>query len=166
MVSLSFTGYLRPPRGRRRQSSCVARHSCDRFGDIPQWSTFDHGSAMSCDIRSCCAGAGLGESHQRSRGFFWEEPSHCACLIAVPYHITRGGHLQYQNPHHGERHADPGLLFVLTGIAQDDEYRERAAKLLTANAPRIIELLSMYLQAPGMLRLVWHAQLSLTRCVC
>ncbi|EJF66951.1 ARM repeat-containing protein [Dichomitus squalens LYAD-421 SS1] len=31
----------------------------------------------------------------------------------------------------------------------DDEYKERAAKLLTANALKVIELLSAYLQAPG-----------------
>ncbi|KAI0348375.1 ARM repeat-containing protein [Trametopsis cervina] len=54
----------------------------------------------------------------------------------------------------------PALLQFLTILPEevtsntkipitDDEYRERAAKLLTANAPRIIELLSMYLQAPG-----------------
>ncbi|KAI8980731.1 ARM repeat-containing protein [Trametes punicea] len=31
----------------------------------------------------------------------------------------------------------------------DDEYKERASKLLTANATKVTDLLSMYLQAPG-----------------
>ncbi|KAG6898068.1 hypothetical protein C0992_006546 [Termitomyces sp. T32_za158] len=31
----------------------------------------------------------------------------------------------------------------------DDEYKERAARLLTANSNRVLELLSLYIQAPG-----------------
>ena len=34
-------------------------------------------------------------------------------------------------------------------MEQDDEYKERAAKLLTMNSLKVIELLSAYLQAPG-----------------
>ena len=34
-------------------------------------------------------------------------------------------------------------------MEQDDEYKERASKLLTANATKVTDLLSMYLQAPG-----------------
>ena len=32
---------------------------------------------------------------------------------------------------------------------KDDEFRERSAKLLTANAQPVVELLSMYIQASG-----------------
>lgn len=32
---------------------------------------------------------------------------------------------------------------------QDDEYRERSANLLTANAEKVLDLLSMYIQASG-----------------
>lgn len=39
---------------------------------------------------------------------------------------------------------------LMSGLdVQDDEYKERAARLLTMNAPRVTELLAMYLQAPG-----------------
>ncbi|RDX50448.1 ARM repeat-containing protein [Lentinus brumalis] len=56
--------------------------------------------------------------------------------------------------------AVPALLQFLTVLPEelttnskipitDDEYKERAARLLTMNAPRVTELLAMYLQAPG-----------------
>lgn len=35
------------------------------------------------------------------------------------------------------------------GLWQDDEYKERAARLLTDNSKKILELLSMYIQATG-----------------
>lgn len=38
----------------------------------------------------------------------------------------------------------------LTLKLKDDEYRERSAKLLTANANQVLNLLSMYIQASGM----------------
>jgi transportin-3 len=34
-------------------------------------------------------------------------------------------------------------------MSQDDEYRERSANLLTANSERVVDLLSVYIQAPG-----------------
>ncbi|KAH9846826.1 ARM repeat-containing protein [Lenzites betulinus] len=54
----------------------------------------------------------------------------------------------------------PALLQFLTVLPEevttntkipitDDEYKERAAKLLTANATKVTDLLAMYLQAPG-----------------
>ncbi|KAI0660358.1 ARM repeat-containing protein [Cubamyces menziesii] len=54
----------------------------------------------------------------------------------------------------------PALLQFLTVLPEeittntkipitDDEYKERASKLLTANATKVTDLLSMYLQAPG-----------------
>ncbi|KAI0756727.1 ARM repeat-containing protein [Daedaleopsis nitida] len=54
----------------------------------------------------------------------------------------------------------PALLQFLTVLPEevttntkipitDDDYKERAAKLLTMNAPKITELLAVYLQAPG-----------------
>ena len=43
-----------------------------------------------------------------------------------------------------------GVEVLNSGLdVQDDEYKERAARLLTMNAPRVTELLAMYLQAPG-----------------
>ncbi|OSC99478.1 ARM repeat-containing protein [Trametes coccinea BRFM310] len=54
----------------------------------------------------------------------------------------------------------PALLLFLTVLPEevttntkipltDDEYKERASKLLTANANKVTDLLAMYLQAPG-----------------
>ncbi|EMD41983.1 hypothetical protein CERSUDRAFT_110525 [Gelatoporia subvermispora B] len=54
----------------------------------------------------------------------------------------------------------PSLLQFLTVLPEelisntkipitDDEYRDRSAKLLTANAPQVLDLLSMYIQASG-----------------
>ncbi|RPD64848.1 ARM repeat-containing protein [Lentinus tigrinus ALCF2SS1-6] len=56
--------------------------------------------------------------------------------------------------------AVPALLQFLTVLPEelttnskipitDEEYKERSARLLTMNAPRVTELLAMYLQAPG-----------------
>lgn len=45
----------------------------------------------------------------------------------------------------------------LTLKFKDEEYRERSAKLLTANSNQVLDLLSMYIQASGMISLsgVW-----------
>jgi transportin-3 len=37
-------------------------------------------------------------------------------------------------------------------IIQDEEYRERSARILTANSKKILDLLSMYIQASGVCR--------------
>lgn len=43
------------------------------------------------------------------------------------------------------------LSLIAHPIIQDDEYKERSAKLLTKNSSQILDLLSMYIQATGVL---------------
>lgn len=45
-----------------------------------------------------------------------------------------------------QRHAHSRLTLKF----KDEEYRDRSTKLLTANAPQVLDLLSMYIQASGM----------------
>jgi len=41
--------------------------------------------------------------------------------------------------------------FLILSHSQDQEYRERSAHILTTNSKRILDLLSMYIQASGTL---------------
>jgi transportin-3 len=47
------------------------------------------------------------------------------------------------------------LVLQLLTKQQDDEYRDRSANLLTANAKQVLDILSMYIQATGDITSFW-----------
>lgn len=142
-------GHVRSPSSRSSKSPPAARHADNRSRKIPHRSPHRHHPALLGSVRSLPAAPSVGQCCTNHDRVIWQESCNGPCAVAVLDSSSGRIELQYEDPCHGGSAMETGEL-QLTPKPKDEEYQDRSAKLLTANANQVLDLLSMYIQASGM----------------
>lgn len=144
-------GYFRSESSESSPSTSSPRHSSCSFGTIQDGPKNDRRATLLGTLWPCASTALLAKCSPEHDRVLWTKSCNRPNTFAISDPATGGTHVEYQNPNNG---APKQLIDILlctdSDIEKDDEYKERSAVLLTSNSKKVLDLLSMYIQAAGM----------------